>query len=107
VSAETGPTDGSTITVIDDGSGIDAVDLPQVFERLYVADRGPVRGPGGSGLGLAIVADLVSAMGGVATATSPALPDCTGARFTLSFPPPPPPPRSTPGRPPEHAAPDR
>jgi len=80
---------GATVTVVDDGPGIDPADLSQVFLRLYVADRGPVRGPGGSGLGLAIVADLVAAMGGTATAASPALPDGTGARFTLSFPPPP------------------
>jgi len=99
VDAQADATGGATVTVVDDGPGIDPLDLKRIFQRLYVADRGPVRGPGGSGLGLAIVADLVAAMGGTAAATSPALPDGTGARFTLSFPPPPtspPPPLSRP-----------
>jgi two-component system sensor histidine kinase BaeS len=52
------------VTVDDDGPGIAAVDLPHVFERLYVASRQPVRKESGSGLGLAIVRELVTGMGG-------------------------------------------
>lgn len=52
------------LTVADTGPGIDADDLPRVFERLYVAQRyRPVR-PEGSGLGLSIVQELTTALGG-------------------------------------------
>ncbi len=52
------------IEVADDGPGIAEVDLPHVFERLYVAAAEPQRKEVGSGLGLAIVRELVDAMGG-------------------------------------------
>jgi signal transduction histidine kinase len=62
-------TDGAArITVEDDGPGIDAVDIPHVFERLYVAHARPRRAESGSGLGLAIVRELAIAMGGAASA---------------------------------------
>jgi two-component system, OmpR family, sensor kinase len=51
------------ISVADDGPGIDAEDLPRVFERLYTSRRQPGRKVG-TGLGLAIVRELVTAMGG-------------------------------------------
>ena len=63
VTAEEDP-GGPRIVVADDGPGIAAVDLPHVFERLYVASHSPRRTEVGSGLGLAIVRELVSAMGG-------------------------------------------
>jgi two-component system sensor histidine kinase MprB len=51
-----------TLQVRDRGPGIDAADLPHVFDRFY---RGVgARGRPGSGLGLAIVAQIVSAHGG-------------------------------------------
>lgn len=56
------------VSVIDDGPGIDAVDLPHVFDRLYVSKAAPVRKEAGSGLGLAITRELVSAMGGTISA---------------------------------------
>lgn len=62
---------GSTIEVGNDGPGIAQADLPHVFERLYVASAAPVRKETGSGLGLAIVHELVVAMGGTVTVTSP------------------------------------
>jgi signal transduction histidine kinase len=55
--------DEVVVAVLDDGPGIDADDLPHVFERLYQSGRAPARRLG-SGLGLAIVAELVEAMGG-------------------------------------------
>jgi len=54
----------AALDVIDDGPGIDARDVPHVFERLYVARHQPSRREISSGLGLAIVKQLVSAMGG-------------------------------------------
>ena len=52
------------LDVQDDGPGIDDVDLPHVFERLYVSRHQPERKEAGSGLGLAIVRELVVALGG-------------------------------------------
>jgi two-component system phosphate regulon sensor histidine kinase PhoR len=50
------------LAVRDDGSGVDADDLPRLFERFYRADR--ARATRGSGLGLAIVKHVVEAAGG-------------------------------------------
>ncbi|MCA1846721.1 MAG: HAMP domain-containing histidine kinase, partial [Actinobacteria bacterium] len=64
VEVATGPAGGRVeIAVSDDGPGIDAEDLPRVFERLYTSRRQPGRKVG-TGLGLAIVRELVTAMGG-------------------------------------------
>ena len=54
----------------DNGPGIDAEDLPRVFERLYVAQRYRAVRPEGSGLGLSIVHELVTAMGGAVEVAS-------------------------------------
>lgn len=63
--------DLAVLRIEDDGTGIDEVDLPHVFERLYTA-RPEGQGVGtGSGLGLAIVSELVKAMGGEVHAVSP------------------------------------
>jgi two-component system, OmpR family, sensor kinase len=51
------------VEVVDDGPGIDAADLPHVFERLYTSRKVTGRKVG-TGLGLAIAHDLVAAMGG-------------------------------------------
>jgi two-component system sensor histidine kinase BaeS len=53
------------VRVRDDGPGIDAADLPQVFDRLYVSRTVPGRSVG-TGIGLAIVRELAGAMGGQA-----------------------------------------
>jgi signal transduction histidine kinase len=52
------------IRIIDGGHGIDATDLPHVFERFYRADvsRGPATS--GSGIGLTIARELLAAHGG-------------------------------------------
>jgi two-component system sensor histidine kinase BaeS len=52
------------VAVSDDGPGIDPVDLPHVFERLYQSQHQPERRESSSGLGLAIVRELTAAMGG-------------------------------------------
>jgi two-component system sensor histidine kinase MprB len=56
------------LTVADQGPGIDAADLPRIFERFYRADA--ARSMPGSGLGLAIVAQVVAQHGGTVTAGS-------------------------------------
>lgn len=56
-------------TVRDHGPGVDADDLPHLFDRFY---RGRSAGPvHGSGLGLAIVRQVVEAHGGSVTAVTP------------------------------------
>jgi two-component system, OmpR family, sensor histidine kinase BaeS len=52
------------VTVLDDGPGLDAVDLPHVFDRFYQADAARDRATGTSGLGLAIARAIVEAHGG-------------------------------------------
>jgi signal transduction histidine kinase len=72
------------LSVQDDGPGIGPEELHHVFERLFVSRPRPDR-PIGSGLGLAIVAELVSAMGGLARAESPLGPG-GGTRMIVSLP---------------------
>ena len=74
--------DGSLIlSVRDEGGGIEASDLPHVFERFYKADQS--RASGGSGLGLAIVRHIAEAHGGSASVVS--VPG-EGADFRISVP---------------------
>lgn len=61
------------ISVADDGVGIDADDLPHVFERFYRADRSREAGSAGTGLGLAISRAIVEAHGGTIEVTSEGL----------------------------------
>lgn len=64
-----GPEDVELV-VRDTGSGIDADDLPHIFERFYVARKYRGVRPEGSGLGLSIVERLATTMGGSVSATS-------------------------------------
>ncbi|QTE31032.1 sensor histidine kinase [Pengzhenrongella sicca] len=71
------------VDVVDTGSGIEAADLPHLFDRFWRADRSRSRGSGGSGLGLAIANNLVHAHGGTLTAVSTV---GLGSTFTLRLP---------------------
>ena len=58
------------ISVKDDGTGIDAADLPHVFERFYRTNQARLHGIGGTGLGLAITKAIVEAHGGAVAVNS-------------------------------------
>ena len=64
---------GLAFSIIDDGIGIHAADIPHVFDRFYRTDQSRSRGIAGTGLGLAITRAIVEAHGGTITATSDGL----------------------------------
>ena len=71
----------ATLTVADNGPGIDPIDLPFIFDRFYRSRA--ARGTQGVGLGLAIARGLVEAQGGVIEATDGRE---GGAVFTVRLP---------------------
>ena len=73
------------ISVIDDGIGIDAADLPHVFDRFYRTDQSRIHGIAGTGLGLAITGAIVEAHGGAITVASDGLGQ--GTTVTIRLPP--------------------
>jgi two-component system phosphate regulon sensor histidine kinase PhoR len=80
VSARTEGTD-IRIAVSDTGDGIDAADLPRIFERFYIGDR--ARSGRGTGLGLAIVKHVALVHHGSVEAKSAR---GQGSTFTISLP---------------------
>jgi two-component system sensor histidine kinase KdpD len=58
-------------SVEDNGPGIDALDLPLIFEKFYRGKRGAIAGKG-SGMGLAITRAILAAHGGEIEVTSEA-----------------------------------
>jgi len=74
------------ISVTDDGAGIDAADLPHIFNRLYRADQSRNRRTGGMGLGLTIARAIIEAHNGIVAVTSNGLGQGTTVRFALPLP---------------------
>lgn len=57
-------------SIADTGEGVNAGDLPHIFERFYRAGDSRARCEGGTGLGLSIVKQMVEAHGGMVWAES-------------------------------------
>jgi signal transduction histidine kinase len=75
--------EGVQVEIHDTGEGIDAQDLPHIFERFYRGEKSRSRATGGAGLGLAIAKGLVEAHGGYIGVDS--TPE-QGTRFTFILP---------------------
>jgi signal transduction histidine kinase len=70
--------------VMDTGEGIEAEELPKIFDDFYRSDKEK----GGTGLGLSIVKRIVEAHGGKIWAESPNPEDksARGSRFVITLP---------------------
>jgi two-component system phosphate regulon sensor histidine kinase PhoR len=72
-----------SISIKDNGCGIDKKHLLRIFERFYVVDKGRSRKLGGTGLGLAIVKHICQVHGGSITVEST---PGSGSTFTMHLP---------------------
>ncbi len=75
--------EGARIEVADTGVGIDAAELPHIFERFYRGSRANEARGSGSGLGLAIVRSIVDMHGGTVGVESQV---GVGSRFIVDLP---------------------
>ena len=73
------------LRVTDDGPGIPAQALPQIFDKFVKADTTQADGGHGTGLGLAIAKGIMEAHGGSIMAESPPA-GGRGTRIVLTFP---------------------
>jgi signal transduction histidine kinase/ActR/RegA family two-component response regulator len=76
--------DAVVIEVRDNGAGIPAERLSDIFEMFSQVNRVPERSQGGLGIGLALVRRLVEMHGGTVSAASPGLGQ--GSTFTIRLP---------------------
>ena len=84
IAIDVGPApEGVRIVVTDTGVGIDASELPHIFERFYRGTRANEARGSGSGLGLAIVKSIVEMHGGTVSVESRLN---TGSTFTVVLP---------------------
>ena len=84
IRVEVAPTDfGVQIVVGDSGVGIDADELPRIFERFFRGTRANEARGSGSGLGLAIVQSIVEMHGGTIRVSSRLN---AGSTFTVALP---------------------
>ncbi len=72
------------LRVIDQGEGIDAEHIPNVFDRFYRTDPNRSRETGGTGLGLAITRAIIAAHGGKISVQSAGIGE--GSKFTIELP---------------------
>jgi signal transduction histidine kinase len=77
------PEDGARIVVTDTGVGIDAAELPRIFDRFYRGSRANEARGSGSGLGLAIVKSIVDMHAGRVSVESNV---GGGSTFTVTLP---------------------
>ncbi len=75
--------DGARLVVADTGVGIDAAEIPHIFERFYRGSRASEARGSGSGLGLAIVKSIVDMHGGRIAVESRV---GAGSTFTVTLP---------------------
>jgi two-component system phosphate regulon sensor histidine kinase PhoR len=81
--ALTADTENTSITVCDEGPGIESQHLPHLFQRFYRIDKARSREAGGTGLGLAIVKHIIMAHHGqVSVESTPG----SGSCFTIILP---------------------
>ncbi len=71
------------IIIADEGIGIAAKDIPNIFTRFYRVDSSRTRGTGGTGLGLAIAKDIIELHHAEVEVSSEV---GVGTQFTLYFP---------------------
>jgi signal transduction histidine kinase len=71
------------VTVSDNGPGVPAEDLPNIFQRFWRGEKSRSRISGGAGLGLAIAQQLVEAQGGQIRAKNRAQ---GGLQISIQFP---------------------
>ena len=84
ISAEMEGADALAISIVDDGIGIAATDLPHVFDRFYRTDQSRSRMIEGTGLGLAITRAIVEAHGGTISIASDGLGQGANVNMYLS-----------------------
>ena len=83
VSIVAGADDRVEVDVVDNGDGIDAALLPQIFELFAQGHRTPDRTQGGLGIGLSLVKTLIALHGGTIEAASEG--SGRGSRFTVGL----------------------